>query len=1134
MATNSFGFKVTTTDSDGNSATEQVGVNLGPSSTSTPQVVFVFPSGVRAEAGDSVRPAWGASTKLAMAYIKVYPTVREDQGGTGRHLIQFYSTSGKYPNSPDRRFHQTYEGRGGQLATELSSSAITFMTVTSGTGVEGSGLAQSTDLVGLRYGVQVTNDASATGSTTRSRTGTRRPYIGTDDEIFAVYDHDLSNDKVYTLYRDGRSFGRTKRTWTAGSAVQLYPYHLAPLYSNTGASDIYVNPHVVVIEQGVQFPLTGRFTVSGTSVTGSLTDILDEIPDPSVSGTAIRFADNDSWYIVSGLLSSSGLVIYDYGDDLYLTDQPAEIAATVKGSGLVAILPEIAGCGNWGITMDPFYADGDVVESLDVEYTVSQEEINPGGASSGTLLFTWEEWTHTDATSGSWSGLVPGNLATQSVSYENNVPKNIRVTVQDSGQLACTKQIETGFIGVEEGVSAGKWYGWINTGYASREDTNYIQASPRVAGRYYHHNVTIMKPKSTRTTSSIAGQRSFDAPINIGVDPGTIDTWPEKGTVFVRDDTVRTFYGYDMFGTWANRNAKSFLRYRYYGKTNSSLMSCRPAGVFYVTTAGQGNSNPYEPGYWGTVQAHRQTSTVPAGSDVYHQMVLPYKHARTFSYPAANKVKVDNVWPFNIGTYVRFAPTYFRSSEYNSAGGGQQPPLFQIIARDTTNHILTLNANLPASITTNNNMLMIHQPYDDVTGTLNSIAVKNYNIFNTNTYFCYGINGQALKGITPTELAIWNPMNYLLANIWDNISSFPYQNIPYNYGYLNNLGLPPVGRMIIPAALPEFQNVSSFRGTIIEYDGFQSMHRTGIFGGGRNVNGQPTHIGPNPGPIVLQNVKVVRAWRDDIALDDNYGTVYPGTVVMPFNDVDWEPSTVISIEPTDSFTNFLYEGAGVTDLPGYSLPIANNIYTTLSLDDVKSSVYHEAVPWLDNHFFEYTSYPRAGQMSIITPYTGRNLSEQTDIDIDIPDFGGACIHYTAKVDVWDGEQYNEVMMRDLKVGDMVRTPDGPREVLNKTGGSYEYVRILNTRNGRNLMLSDIHPVALIKDGKQVWRKAMGVRTFDTVVTVDGEDVVDANIVMRYQSGMVHGFWDIEVEGTHTFFAEGILVHNKVKQPPYEV
>ncbi len=139
----------------------------------------------------------------------------------------------------------------------------------------------------------------------------------------------------------------------------------------------------------------------------------------------------------------------------------------------------------------------------------------------------------------------------------------------------------------------------------------------------------------------------------------------------------------------------------------------------------------------------------------------------------------------------------------------------------------------------------------------------------------------------------------------------------------------------------------------------------------------------------------------------------------------------------------------------------------------------------------------------------------TDDDDDESDPG--CFIAGTKIQLPNGIKYIE----DIEVGDMVKSFDvGTSSVVNSKvtetfAHSDRYYMILNG----NIKTTSVHP--FYSDGD--WIEAGDLSIGDKILHVDGLEHTIETIELSDESVTVYNF---EVDGTHNYFAEGYLVHNK--------
>ena len=132
-------------------------------------------------------------------------------------------------------------------------------------------------------------------------------------------------------------------------------------------------------------------------------------------------------------------------------------------------------------------------------------------------------------------------------------------------------------------------------------------------------------------------------------------------------------------------------------------------------------------------------------------------------------------------------------------------------------------------------------------------------------------------------------------------------------------------------------------------------------------------------------------------------------------------------------------------------------------------------------------------------------------------YSGGCFLSGTKVDIIDGE----ISIEDLQVGDEVKTYDLKNSKQKKSKVTETYKHNVDGY----LIINDIikttiyHP--FYSDGE--WIKAGDLSIGDKILHVDGAEHKVSSIEILDDNVDVY---NIEVDGTHNYFAEGYLVHNK--------
>lgn len=152
-----------------------------------------------------------------------------------------------------------------------------------------------------------------------------------------------------------------------------------------------------------------------------------------------------------------------------------------------------------------------------------------------------------------------------------------------------------------------------------------------------------------------------------------------------------------------------------------------------------------------------------------------------------------------------------------------------------------------------------------------------------------------------------------------------------------------------------------------------------------------------------------------------------------------------------------------------------------------------------------------------------------------------CLSYSSRVMLADGSQEKigkivnqklpvEVLSYDRKLGRVV-----PKRVVNwfDNGRTEQFLQFTVARSGKNgrsqFACTDNHPIRT-PDG---WRRAHELTTGDLVMTAastaqsNGHELVPMPITGIHVKPTTRSMqrFDIEIDGTHNFFADGVMVHN---------
>jgi hypothetical protein len=527
--------------------------------------------------------------------------------------------------------------------------------------------------------------------------------------------------------------------------------------------------------------------------------------------------------------------------------------------------------------------------------------------------------------------------------------------------------------------------------------------------------------------------------------------------------------------------------------------------------------------------------SIPAGADIWIQQMQPHPFARVEAVTAPNKVKLSDVAGIHNGStnkWVRFAPYWADLGYATSRGGKMIDQPYRITFTNGTTREITLDRNLHSSIT--DGMFCIMQPYTDAVGGSfypTSVSQDRLNFLNTACWMVYSPDNvnddRAYTGISHTgnvggtistsvgnarvdttiqnHMYIWDPMHNIMKG--DNIFEQQWR-------------LPPVGRMVIPYAID-----STFKGFVIEYNGVDGPLAPSWWV--YNINGVP---GTRPGVFRLNNVKIIRELSHHVFGSWTFG---PRTMLIPYQDVDMTPLSIVTFEPTDGDIGYNFNG-GTSKHLGWSQPLADQIFATNSATLTETNQDMVTIPARTNYESQhYPDFPNPALRSAPPVFINQPVSETENAPGDSTyTGGGGCIHYDSIVEIWNGESYDKVPIKDVEIGQLIRTPEGPKEVLNRLESRHGHTRIINVRDGRSVHCTNVHPIATVQEGGRiVWKKAAFVEQGEEVMTDIGPQTVDCNVEFNFNGRTVHPFYDLSVAEVFQFFANGILVHNKMKLPP---
>ena len=155
---------------------------------------------------------------------------------------------------------------------------------------------------------------------------------------------------------------------------------------------------------------------------------------------------------------------------------------------------------------------------------------------------------------------------------------------------------------------------------------------------------------------------------------------------------------------------------------------------------------------------------------------------------------------------------------------------------------------------------------------------------------------------------------------------------------------------------------------------------------------------------------------------------------------------------------------------------------------------------------------------------------------DPPPPPGCCFTAGTKIAMADGT-YNKI--EDVAIGDLVLSYDIesgqiiPSVVLELSSPFRDHYYIMSFESGESLNLTGDHPVRIIKSGTEVWGAINPAASSVTNILIEPGDVAVALggyrriTTIRKVPGRIKTYNLSNVKDTHTFFAEGVVVHNEL-------
>ena len=1061
-----------TTDSENVLTTETVQVRAGSPHFDPPQVGFTFPPQIAPKIGEVTGPQWPVGEYWAFAFCRVVPTPSDD--GTGRFFVQYYYNSGNWPNDPSRLFEQTFDGTATTLDGNLYSYTLDSIAINAGGGDATYGFANQNDVSGLRHGLVITNaDLSyvyegRTGDrafrTGGDRAGFRNP--GTD-ELIAAYKYSSGQQKLFTLERLERASGLP--TWGSGSQIIAHPYHYVPLYQNDGAVNYAVLPRVLVIEEGAQFPLTGLFHVSGTTVTGQYTRFLQEVA--SGSQMAVRFVGDETWFLVSGVLSSSGLVLFDYGLNPQVVSGSAEAAPYALGSGVVTVLPGLVGCANWDIAFTPDVRDGDGFPNLSgVVFTAAPIEIVAGGAPSGALSYVWQ----VQPLGGAITTISnSGNQISVNFSNSATVPIDVRVFVSGAGQPTCVHSDSTGYITLKKSVTAGTFYcdsrvSLLNLTTKEAETVDYWKRygnnTDTIA--YFHHQIYAFEPYQAFLNETWTTTNTY-----ISIKKGQIDSWPSNGTFCIAYQQSSTAVRH-IYGIFSGKQTNT---------TDDRLTGVTIVGSFLL-------------------DRNYAVSSVSTGAGIAS---VPATTTTTFIF-----MPVPGTWPFTfvksrLSNTALLLENLTAFSQRNLGINGTTNSKTDVWFFKSGNpiHVNTMTAGAgpsqqmsflnPLPSWVDAGAVIALAPWDSQrTGNQETIIPTTY--WNRGNMGLMYVSLPAAYGLQYVDTL--NTHRIYVSDATKRASTGTMGSMP-RYTWI-----PPQGRLVVP-------NYDRTKTLVFTYQNFVEF-----------ANG----LGDETQGVYFDNCRLVQVNGSATS-----GYLQANQIIVPYKEVKMDPvpfvSTKTGVTPEYSVAS---PGLGIWTI-GYNTTLVDVIKANTSPTN-PALPGSEATPISQPNWEKFiTNFPTNGIVAtdplyrkVVPGGSGGSTG----------DGGGGCLVGWTIVTIKHQDGFaKEVPISEVVVGDLICSMDRTTyamkwcKVTNVVKLERNEAFELITIRGKSILVTGTHPIATCNE-KQ-WTPVEELEIGTWIETEDGPDLLAEKKPVQDNLRV----YDLTVDVLHTFIAGGILVHNKYKQ-----